>query len=214
MPQTPGWLAAVESLLDRGIRGSAEARALAQRLEGTALRLEADGLIALRASVLGERLSLATIKPSTPQENASANATISGTPLALLELARSGSAGRTGSASARSPVQVHGDAEVANLYRQLFAAARPDAEEELSRVIGDFPARRLSQLAKQTFGWLQKTQRTAGENVAEYLQEESRDLVGKHELDEFLHGVDELRETADRVAARLVQLERRLKGRA
>jgi ubiquinone biosynthesis protein UbiJ len=212
MAQTPGWLAALESLLDRGIRGSAEARVLAQRLAGTALNLEVEGLIAVRASVHGERLSLATVKPGMP-ESAAANATISGTPLALLELARSGSAGRTGTA-ARSPVQVHGDAEVANLYRQLFAAARPDAEEEFSRLIGDFPARRLSQLAKQTFGWLQKTQRTAGANVAEYLQEESRDLVGKHELDEFLHAVDELRETADRVAARLVQLERRLKGSA
>jgi ubiquinone biosynthesis protein UbiJ len=109
---------------------------------------------------------------------------------------------------------VHGDAEVANLYRQLFAAARPDVEEELSRLIGDFPARRLAQLAQRTFGWLQRTQRTAGENIAEYLQEESRDLVGKHELDEFLRGVDALRETADRVVVRLVQLERRLKGSA
>jgi ubiquinone biosynthesis protein UbiJ len=161
----------------------------------------------------GERLTLAAAKASAPEGEA-VDATISGTPLGLLELARSGSAGRTSPSSGRSSVQLHGDAEVANLYRQLFAAARPDLEEELSRFIGDFPARRLSQLAKQTIGWLQRVQRTAGENVAEYLQEESRDLVGKHELDEFLHGVDEIRETADRVAARLAQLERRLKGPA
>jgi ubiquinone biosynthesis protein UbiJ len=204
----------MESLLARGLQGSAEARTLAQRLQGTSLRLEVEGLTAVRASVSGGRLSLAAAEPRTKEGAADANATIVGSPLALLNLARSGSKDHTTAAGARSPVQVHGDAEVANLYRQLFAAARPDVEEELSRLIGDFPARRLAQLAQRTFGWLQRTQRTAGENIAEYLQEESRDLVGKHELDEFLRGVDALRETADRVVVRLVQLERRLKGSA
>ena len=56
--------------------------------------------------------------------------------------------------------------------------------------------------------------RTAGENIAEYLQEESRDLVNKTELEEFLQGVDMLRETADRVEARIARLEQRLKGSA
>ena len=53
---------------------------------------------------------------------------------------------------------------------------------------------------------------TAGANVAEYLQEESRDLVNRTELDEFLRGVDTLRETADRIAVRLSALEQRLQG--
>ncbi len=56
--------------------------------------------------------------------------------------------------------------------------------------------------------------RSAGENLAEYLQEESRDLVSKPELEEFLLGVDQLRETADRVEARLARLEQRLRGPA
>ena len=59
-----------------------------------------------------------------------------------------------------------------------------------------------------------RARRTAGENIAEYLQEESRDLVNKPELDEFLQGVDMVRETADRVDARIARLEQRLKGRA
>ena len=50
----------------------------------------------------------------------------------------------------------------------------------------------------------------AGENIAEYLQEEGRDLVNRTELEEFLPGVDELRDTADRVEARLGRLEARL----
>ena len=51
-----------------------------------------------------------------------------------------------------------------------------------------------------------------GENIAEYLQEEGRDLVNRTELEEFLHGVDQLRETGDRVEARLGRLEARLPG--
>ena len=52
--------------------------------------------------------------------------------------------------------------------------------------------------------------RRFGENIAEYLQEESRDLVNKTELEEFLRGVDELREASDRIEARLRRLERSL----
>jgi ubiquinone biosynthesis protein UbiJ len=87
-------------------------------------------------------------------------------------------------------------------------------EEELSRLVGDLPARRLSLLAKRVLAWAGNARRTAGENIAEYLQEESRDLVNKTELEEFLQGVDAARETFDRVEARLALIEQRLKGSA
>jgi ubiquinone biosynthesis protein UbiJ len=61
---------------------------------------------------------------------------------------------------------------------------------------------------------VRSARRIAGENLAEYLQEESRDLVSKPELEEFLLGVDQLRETADRVETRLARLEQRLRGPA
>jgi len=92
--------------------------------------------------------------------------------------------------------------------------ARPDPEEELSRWIGDLPARRVSQWARGAFEFARRARRTAGENIAEYLQEEGRDLVNRTELDDFLRGVDELRETADRIEARLGRLEARLTGAA
>ena len=109
-------------------------------------------------------------------------------------------------------MQISGDAQIAGLYRDLFERARPDLEEELSRLIGDLPARRVSLAASSAVSWVRRFGRTAGENLAEYLQEEGRDLVNKPELEEFLTGVDDLRETADRVEARLAHLEQRLKG--
>ena len=76
----------------------------------------------------------------------------------------------------------------------------------LNKLLDEHPERAL-QFARHV-------RRTAGENIAEYLQEEGRDLVNKTELEEFLRGVDELRETADRIEARLGRLEARLKGAA
>jgi ubiquinone biosynthesis protein UbiJ len=119
--------------------------------------------------------------------------------------------GGAASAQVKSSVQIRGDAEIANLYRELFTAARPDLEEELSRWVGDLPARHLSQLARSVRTWARRARRTAGENIAEYLQEEGRDLVTQPEMEEFLRGVDAVRDGAERVEARLKGLEQRAK---
>jgi ubiquinone biosynthesis protein UbiJ len=214
MPATAAWLASVEALLNRGIDGSTQAAALARRLEGTALQVDIEGMTRIRAAVAGGRLALMSGEDSGAA-TAAADATISGSPPALWQLVR-GAVNRRGGtpAAARRAAQIRGDGEIANLYRELFTLARPDPEEELSRWIGDFPARRLSQFARRLHQGAVRARGTAGENIAEYLQEEGRDIVNKTELEEFLRGVDELRETADRIDARLGRLEQRLEGAA
>ena len=209
MPATPAWLASVEALLNRSIGQSMRATAAARRLNNTSMQIDIEGVYALRAAVSAEKLALMAGGESE------ADAVISGSPWALLELLAAG-VNRTGgpNAEGRAATRIRGDAEIANRYRELFALARPDFEEELSRVTGDVPARRLSQFAKAAFSWVRKSGRTAGENIAEYLQEESRDLVNRAELEEFLLGVDQSREMADRIEIRLARLERRLKGTA
>jgi ubiquinone biosynthesis protein UbiJ len=216
MPATAAWLASAEALLNRGIGASARAAALARRLEGTALQVDIEGFTCIRASAVGGRLALMTGEDAGTAHAAAArvDATISGSPSALLQLLKGGANRQGRPPPPGRPAQIRGDAETANLYRELFALARPDPEEELSRWIGDFPARRLSLFAKQLFEALRRARRTAGDNIAEYLQEEGRDLVNRTELDEFLRGVDDVRETTDRIEARLVHLERRLQGAA
>ncbi len=208
MPATPAWLASVEALLNRSISQSTQAAAAARRLHLTSLQIEIEGVLRVRAAVAGDRLALLWGGDSA------ADATIAGSPLALFDLLRGGTSGAVGAGKGRAAAQIQGDAEIAGRYRELFALARPDFEEELSRLVGDVPARRLSQFAKGALSWVRHARRTAGENLAEYLQEESRDLVSKPELEEFLLGVDQLRETADRVATRLARLEQRLRGAA
>jgi ubiquinone biosynthesis accessory factor UbiJ len=79
----------------------------------------------------------------------------------------------------------------------------------LSRWVGDMPARHLSLLAKSVRTWARRARQTAGENIAEYLQEEGRDLVSKTEMEEFLRGVDGVRDSIDRIEARLLRIEQR-----
>jgi ubiquinone biosynthesis protein UbiJ len=232
MPSTPSWLAAAEAMLNRGIDSSSQAAQLARRLDSTSLQVEVGWavprwgaprgavdahVIRMRAAMHGGRLALFSVEEARggqPRggpaggEPAPANAVISGSVRAFMSLLR---AARPAAAEERAAVTITGDAEIANLYRQFFVAARPDWEEESARWIGDAPARSLSRLAGGVIGWARRTRRVAGENIAEYLQEESRDLVTRTEMEEFLEGVDQVRETADRVEARLQVLQRRMR---
>src|SRR5258708_3196110 len=201
MPATPAWLASAEAVLNRNIAASTPGLMLGKRLEGTSLQVDVEGITRVRAACSAGRLALLA------GDDSPADAVISGSAPALLQLFRTGSA-----TQARSSVQIRGDAEIANLYRELFAAARPDLEEALSRWVGALPARHLSQLAKSVRTWARRTRRTAGANIAEYLQEEGRDLITKTELEEFLRGVDGVRDSVDRIEARLTRIEQRVKG--
>jgi len=204
MPATAAWLASAEALLNRCIDSSAQAAAVARRLQGTSLQIDIEGITRIRASSHHGRLALVA------GDDSAADAVISGSPPALLQLLQRGA----NRGSTTPAAQIRGDAEIADRYRELFVLARPDPEEELSRWIGDLPARQVSLFARRALAFVRRARRTAGENIAEYLQEEGRDLVNRTELDEFLRGVDELRETADRIEARLRVLERRLQGAA
>jgi ubiquinone biosynthesis protein UbiJ len=204
MPATAAWLATAEAVFNRNIAASTPAAALARRLEGTTLQIEIEAVMRIRAAILHGRLALLAGE-ADPADAKRADAAISGSAPALLQMLRAARPAQN-----KPSVQVRGDAEIANLYRELFAAARPDMEEELSRWIGDLPARRLAQVAKSVRSWARRARRTAGENIAEYLQEEGRDLVTKTELEEFLRGVDSVREAVDRIEARLGRIERAL----
>ena len=204
MPATPAWLASAEALLNRCIDSSAQAAVLARRLEGTSLQIDVDGIARVRLSARRGRLALLA------GDDSPADAVISGSPPALLQLLQAAAPKARGEGKAAA--QIRGDAEIADRYRELIALARPDPEEELSRWIGDLPARRVSQFASGALEWARRARHTAAMNVAEYLQEEGRDLVNRTELEEFLRGVDELRDTADRVGTRLGRLEARLEN--
>jgi ubiquinone biosynthesis protein UbiJ len=197
---TPAWLASIEAVLNRNLQDSVESADAAKRLEGRSLRLDIPTLISVRTGIHGGRLML-----SRSDDQEAADAVIAGSPFALVNLLTAAAANPGSSAS----VQVRGDAEVANRFRELFKLLRPDIETEVSRFIGDVPAHGLAKIASAALGWSRRAVASSRANLAEYLQEESRDLVNKTELTEFLRGVDQVREAADRAEARLTLLERK-----
>jgi len=193
-------LTPLESLLNRNIAASSAARALCRRLDGKVMALHVEGMpLSIFFKSNGVQMSLDTQHEGTP------NATLSGTPLSLLRMAGPApeAALRTGS------VHIHGDAEIAQAFSELLKQARPDLEEELSRVIGDVAAHQVGNVARSALGFARRAADTFAQNVSEYLQEEGRDAPSRTEADEFLTGVDKLRDDVDRFDARLSLLERR-----
>lgn len=192
-------LSALEANLNRNIAASSAARALCARLNGKSLRVQLAGLpmeFILRAE--GERIQLAD------DARAAADARISGSPLGLFSLAAQQTRSTNGSS-----VHIEGDAEVAHGFSELLKLAKPDLEEELSRVVGDVAAHQLGNTVRSLLGFGRRVGDTFLQNAGEYLSEEGRDVPSKTEAEEFTRGVDTLRDDVERLAARLNALERK-----
>jgi len=190
----------LSAAMNRNVAQSARATALAQQLEGRALALEFEGTpFALAFRVAAGNVEIDMRAAST------ADATLTGSPLSLLSLVGPGAEDRVRGSS----IRIAGDAEVAQHFRDLLQQAQPDFEEEMSRVVGDVAAHQVANFARGFFDWGRKAADSFSTNVAEYLQEEGRDVPARVEVEEFLEGVDQLREDTDRLEARLARLESR-----
>jgi ubiquinone biosynthesis accessory factor UbiJ len=194
-------LSPLEALLNRTLADSTTAAGLCRKLAGRVLALNVTGLnLSIFCRSDGQKLMLSTTHQGT------ADASISGSPLALLGLVA-----RTPESQIRSGVvRIEGDAEAAQSFQNLLKAARPDLEEELSRLVGDVAAHQIGSLARSALSFGRRAGRTFGQNLTEYLQEESRDLPTRLEVNEFSAGVDRIRDDVERSAARLALVERNL----
>jgi len=195
----------LSALLNRNVAQSERASALAQQLEGRALALVLEGTpITLFFRVADGRIAIDT------HDAGEADATLSGSPISLLSLVGPGAEDRLRGSS----IRIAGDAEVAQRFRDVLQQARPDFEEELSRVVGDVAAHQVANIARGFFDWGRKAADSFSTNVAEYLQEEGRDVPSRVEVEEFLEAVDHLREATDRLDARLSRAESRARQSA
>ena len=144
-----------------------------------------------------------------PAGDERADAVIEGTPLSFLRLATDDAARSIRAGG----MDVRGDAEVAEGFRRLLEAARPDFEEEVSRFTGDAAAHYLAGFARDAAAFGRRAGDTLARNTAEYLTEESRDLPVRVEVEEFLEDVDRLREAVDRLESRVVQKAQHTKSK-
>jgi ubiquinone biosynthesis protein UbiJ len=110
-----------------------------------------------------------------------------------------------------SYVQIDGDADFANTISQLSQTLRWEAEEDLSKWIGDIAATRLTAGARNMLGSARSAQRKMAENVAEYFLEENPMLVRPQAVDDFAAGVTHLRDDVERLGKRIYRLTVRVK---
>lgn len=113
---------------------------------------------------------------------------------------------RGGIAEVMKGAQVTGAADLADALGFVLRNLRWDAEEDLSKWVGDIAAHRLVRGAESVVAWQKEAAQRFAENLGEYLTYENPQLVRKAELDAFTKELAELRLALD-------QLEQRVKRR-
>ncbi|HSY28385.1 MAG TPA: SCP2 sterol-binding domain-containing protein [Burkholderiaceae bacterium] len=109
-----------------------------------------------------------------------------------------------------SYVTVEGDADFANTISQVSQALHWEAEEDLSRLVGDIAATRMVAGARAAFQTVKTTRQALAENVAEYLLEEKPVLVRPQAVQDFGADVARMRDDVERLQKRIEKLEGRI----
>ncbi len=136
----------------------------------------------------------------------SADAVISGTPVAL---ARVGIGEERGLLFA-GEVEIRGDVTLGQRFESVLRELDIDWEEQLSHLVGDAAAHQVGNLVRDALQWGAKSADTFGRDLTEYLQEESRQLPQRDEVNKFLAAVDVLRNDVERLDARVKRLQARI----
>lgn len=133
-----------------------------------------------------------------------ADVTLRGTLPAFVRLAAGGSAAEL---MATTELTIEGDLDLGRRFQRFLAGIHIDWEEQAARVIGDIAAHKLGNVARDLAAWRRHATQALSADITEYLQEESRVLAPSTRVDTFLRAVDQLRADADRLEARVRQLQ-------
>lgn len=191
--------------LNRNIGESTAARQLCAQLDGKAVAIRVrDTGLAMVFEFDDELLQLRTETETEP------DVVLTGSLVTLARLAAPMSEADGSAAARRGGLDITGDAFAAQTFQKLLGHARPDPEEELSRIVGDTAAHHAGRFARGVRDWAVGARSTMGANVREYLQEESGQAPSRYEFERFGRDVDALRDDVARFEARI----NRLPGRA
>jgi ubiquinone biosynthesis protein UbiJ len=165
------------------------------------LRVHAGKTALLECPPLALRLTVLDDGQVAPAAAAStADVTVRATPPLLLRLAARDE-------TAWSDAEVSGDVELAAAIDYVRRNLEWDFEEDLSRVVGDVAAHRMANAARQLERWGREAALSLGRAVAEYSTYESPLVAAAPSVDEFIRGVDEVRDQVERLEKRLELLK-------
>jgi ubiquinone biosynthesis protein UbiJ len=105
-----------------------------------------------------------------------------------------------------SLMHIEGDAALAQLASDLARDLRWDVEDDLSGLLGDVAARRLMQAGRSLSSGVQTAATRLAGNVSEFISEESGMVTSRPAFDDFVATAQKLRESLDRLDARVSRL--------
>ena len=128
------------------------------------------------------------------------DATIHGSPMALIRLSTSRNAGET---LLKSDVEIEGDIQVAEKFSAILREVDIDWEELLSKLVGDIIAHQAGQVTRNINSWIKESADAMKMNAGEYLNEESKLTPADAEVNHYMDQADEMRMGVDRLEARI-----------
>src|SRR5690606_23834691 len=99
-----------------------------------------------------------------------------------------------------------GDAELARALQRLAQRFDPDWQRPFVSAFGGIMGVQVANAVAAALKGARRAGKGLAGTTAEYLVEESRDVLGRHELDAFHDDVDVLRDDVERLAARVSRL--------
>jgi len=195
----------LEAALNRALALDPETRDGLRALHGQRIVLQIEQPpLAMQVRVDGERLVVGPVD-ATSEPDLSVRSTL-GALFAQLPMFRRHDAPPVGR------LRVSGDAELARRLQRLAERFDPDWQQPFAAVFGDVLGTQIANTVASALKQARSAGRNFAETTAEYLTEESRDVVGRDELNAFHDDVDALRDDVERLAARVARMQRGVAG--
>ena len=192
---------ALEAALNRVLALDPDAQSSLRALDGrrVALKIESPPL-ALEVRVDGDALRVGPVDAGQ-EPDLGVRGTLAGL-LGQLPMFRRDDAPLVGK------VRIEGDAELARRLQQLARNFDPDWQKPFADVFGDVIGVQVANAFATALKQARDFASDGAQTAAEYVTEESRDVVPKAELDAFHDDVDAVRDDVERLAARVARLNR------
>lgn len=190
---------ALEAALGRALELDPDTRDALGPLEGRRLVLRLDSPpLALQLTVRDRQLKVGPVEQALEPDLA-VRTTLSGLLSQLPGL-------RPGEGAPVGKMRIEGDAELARRVQGLARGFDPDWEAPLAAAFGDVIGVQIAQALTGALRQARVTGAALARSAAEFVTEESRDVVARGELEAFYEDVDTLRDDVERMDARIRRL--------
>ena len=202
---------ALESALNRALALDDDTRQALARLDGRRVELHlASPPLAMAIRVDGDALRVGPAG-AAGEPDLSVKTTLGGLLGQLRGVLGPGDEAQHATPSGR--LRIEGDAELARALQRLAQRFDPDWQRPFVAAFGEVVGVQVANAAASALKGARRAGSGFAATAAEYVVEESRDVVGRLELEAFHDDVDVLRDDVERMAARVARLAAAAGGR-